>query len=239
MRWGLVAALAVVVVGSVGCGEGGSLPTDQDGEVTLPDAPALPPEGEDTPPSLWPLTAGSTWVYRINEPDKPLFEKNVEVLGPQVVPGTSVTATAVRSVQPHLEERSWQIELQNGLVARLREEDLKGGALARVMTWDPATVKSLARAQARGWSYESTIREMTRLSDGTEEEKQRTYVWSVVAVDETVSVPAGTFTNAIKVLRTRPDKPDKDRIYWLVPGVGKVREEGERTEELLSFDVKK
>ena len=57
-------------------------------------------------------------------------------------------------------------------------------------------------------------------------------------VGVTVTVPAGTFTNAIQVRRERTDKPDYLRRYWLVPGVGKVREEGERTEELSSYDIK-
>jgi hypothetical protein len=170
---------------------------------------------------------------------KGVFEKHVEVLGPRAVPDTTMTATAVRSIQPYLEELSWQVELQNGLVVRLREEDLKGGAVARVTTWSPATVKSLALTQQQGWSYPSTIRETVRQDDGTVETKDRTYVWRVVAVNETVTVPAGTFSNAIKVQRDRPDKEGKERTYWLVPGLGKLREDGERLEELVSVDVKK
>jgi hypothetical protein len=150
-----------------------------------------------------------------------------------------MTAIAVRSLQPHLEERSWQLQLEGGLVVRLREEDLKSGELARVMTWSPATVKSLALTQQQGWTYDSATREVTRLGDGTVEEKERTYVWSVLGVNETVTVPAGTFTNAIRVRRDRTDKEGKERIYWLVPGIGKVKEEGERLEELISHDIKK
>jgi hypothetical protein len=239
----LCALMAVMWL--VGCGDGGSLPTNPGGQTPsdpeLPGTPAQPsdnptPEG---PLSLWPLTTGSSWTYRITDPLKGIFDKEVKVLGPQGVPGTDMTATLVRSLQPHLEERSWQIALQNGVVVRLREEDMKAGGLARVTTWSPATVKSLAQAQQEGWSYTSTIREVTRLDDGTVEEKNRTYVWRVLAVNETVTVPAGTFTNAIKVQRDRPDKAGKERVYWLVPGVGKVREDGERLEELVSHDVKK
>lgn len=231
------------VVWLVGCGGGGSLPTNPGGQSPsnpqLPDTPVQPPDKPDGPPSLWPLTMGSSWTYRITDPTKGIFDKSVEVLGPQAVPGMDMTAILVRSVQPHLEEHSWQLELQNGMVVRLREEDLKAGAVVRVTTWSPATVKSLAQAKQEGWSYESNIRELTRLDDGTVEEKDRTYVWRVLAVNETVSVPAGTFTNAIKVQRDRPDKEGKERVYWLVPGIGKVKEDGERLEELVSHDVKK
>jgi hypothetical protein len=241
MKRAVLGALAAVVW-LVGCGGGGSLPPGPGGQnpsnPELPDAPSQPdkPAGAQ---SLWPLTTGSSWTYRITDPVRGIFDKSVEVLGPQAVPGTDMTATLVRSVQPHLEERSWQLELQNGMVVRLREEDLKAGAVIRVTTWSPATVKSLALAQQEGWSYESRIRELTRLDDGTVEEKDRTYVWRVLAVNESVTVPAGTFTNAIKVQRDRPDKEGKERFYWLVPGVGKVKEDGERLEELVSHDVKK
>jgi hypothetical protein len=40
-------------------------------------------------------------------------------------------------------------------------------------------------------------------------------------------------------VRTKQGKEAKDRTYWLVPGIGKVKEDGERLELLQSFDVKK
>ncbi len=242
MRGRKWAALAAVVCW-VGCGEGGSLPDDDDsrqpsttnpdGTVPLPDIPSKPGPTQ----SLWPLTQGTTWTYRITDPTRGTFEKRVEVLGEQTVPETAMKAIAVRSTQPHLEELSWQIDM-NGVVVRLREEDRKAGTLARVTTWSPATVKALSAEQPQGWSYTSDIRELTRNGDGSTEDKDKTYVWSVEAVNETVTTPAGTFTNAIRLKRARGDKENQERMYWLVPGIGKVKETGERLEELVSHDVK-
>jgi hypothetical protein len=245
------AAAVVAVMWLVSCSSGDSLPTGQgegpgpttspDGQVPLPNSPAPAPGTGITPApqSLWPLTPGSTWTYRITDDMRGVFEKRVEVLGPQTVPDTEMTAIAVRSLQPHLEERSWQLPLGGGLVVRLREEDLKSGEIARVMTWAPATVKALSTVQELNWTHSATTREVTRLGDGTVEEKERTYVWRVLGMNETVTVPAGTFTNAIRIRRDRPDKEGSERIYWLVPGIGKVKEEGERLEELVSYDIKK
>ncbi|OJT23645.1 hypothetical protein BO221_16755 [Archangium sp. Cb G35] len=248
-RWGW-AALAAAMCWA-GCGEGGSLPTggqgpstNQDGTVDLPDIPPgtgqTPSDPEQPAPftSLWPLTVGSTWTYRITDPVKGTFEKRVEVLGEQAVPETSMRAIAVRSTQPHLEELSWQLEV-NGVVVRLREEDRKGATLARVTTWSPATVKSIATERPVGWRYDSDIRELTRLGDGSTEDKDKTYIWRVEAVNETVVTPAGTFTNVIRIKRERGDKENQERTYWLAPGIGKVKEDGERLEELVSYDVKK
>jgi hypothetical protein len=251
-RWRWAALTAVVCW--VGCGEGGSLPGDKsgteqpatttnpDGTVTLPDIPAdKNPDGETKAPeftSLWPLTKGTRWTYRITDPTRGTFEKQVEVLGEQTVPETNMKALAVRSTQPHLEELSWQLEM-NGVVVRLREEDRKAGTLARVTTWSPATVKAISREQSLGWTFTSDIRELTRLGDGSTEDKDKTYIWHVEAVNETVTTPAGTFTNAIRLKRARGDKENQERTYWLVPGIGKVKEDGERLEELVSHDIKK
>jgi hypothetical protein len=244
-RWGWAALVALVCM--AGCGEGGSLPkgpgdaTQPDGTVPLPSDPGAPDTGGDTKPpqtSLWPLTTGSTWTYRIDDPVRGVFEKQVVVLGEQPVPQTAMTAIAVRSTQPHLDEYSWQLE-KDGLVVRLREEDRKGDTLARVTTWNPATVKALSLPRAQGWRFESSIQEFIRYGDGSTDDKDKTYVWRVMGVNETLTTPAGTFTNAVRLLRERGDKEGQERTYWLVPGIGKVKETGERTEELISYDVKK
>ncbi|WNG45880.1 hypothetical protein F0U60_18505 [Archangium minus] len=242
---------ALVAVGCwVGCGEGGSLPTQNqdppavtnpDGTVDLPDTP--PGDGTDTPATLttlWPLTKDSTWTYRIDDPKLGRFEKRVEVLGEQPVPETTMTAVAMRSTQPHLEELSWQIA-KDGVVYRLREEDHKAGALARVTTWNPAAMKSLDQERPMGWNVESSLNELTRYPNSSREDDtdKKKYIWSVEAVNDTVTTQAGTFTNAIRLKRERKDKNEPVRTYWLVPGVGKVKETGERTEELISYDVKK
>jgi hypothetical protein len=248
-RWGW--AVLVAAGCWVGCGEGGSLPgqgdkpvvTNPDGTVTLPDIPAGTGDEDGQTralTTLWPLTQGSTWTYRIQDPSKGTFDKRVEVMGEQVVPETTMKAIAVLSTQPNKEEMSWQLEL-DGTVVRLREEDRKQGKVSQVTTWNPATVKAISKPQALGWSYTSDIRELTLADDGTLEDKDKSYVWRVVGVNETVTTPAGTFTNAIRLERKRGDKvkPDDDRTYWLVPGIGKVKEDGERLEELVSFDIKK
>ena len=249
-RWGWAAALLTAGGVWAGCGEGGSLPgqaqdkpsvTAPDGSVGLPDIPQnQEPGNAQASTSFWPLTQGSSWTYRIKDPTKGTFDKRVEVLGEQTVPETSMKAIAVVSRQPNKDEMSWQLE-RDGTVVRLREEDRKQGKVTQVTTWNPATLKSLARAQPLGWSYSSDIRELTLADDGTLDDKDKTYVWRVLGVNETVTTPAGTFTNALRVERKRGDKlkPDEDRVYWLVPGVGKVRETGERLEELVSYEIKK
>jgi hypothetical protein len=216
------------------CGPGGGLPgpgTDV-GNVD-------PPEHEDTTKdSLWPLGAGSTWTYRITDPLKGTFEKTVVVEGMAPVPGSDSNAVAVRSTQPHLEELSYQV-VSDGIVFRVREEDRKAGALVRVMTWNPSVMKALAEPKAAGWSNTATVIEVERNGeDQLIDEKEKIFAWTVAGVGETVTTPAGTFSNAVKLRRERSDKDDDlAREYWLVPGVGKVYETGERTEELVRYEI--
>jgi hypothetical protein len=74
-------------------------------------------------------------------------------------------------------------------------------------------------------------------ANGQVEEKDKIFVWRVLETDVEMTV-AGQTLRAIKVLRERADKDEtKNRTYWFVPGVGKVREEGERTEVLESFHI--
>jgi cell wall assembly regulator SMI1 len=138
------------------------------------------------------------------------------------------------------------VELTEGIVVRVREEDFKNGQQVRTTTWRPATVKAVSRIpESLPWTNKNDVRELTVMGDGSEEESDPTYQWTVVEKGLTVTTKAGTFTHVIKVQRDKLNdkgevKLDKVRYYWLAPGVGKIREESEeRTEELVSFDVKK
>lgn len=67
---------------------------------------------------------------------------------------------------------------------------------------------------------------------------QITDVWSVTAVDEPVTVPAGTF-KALVVRRLADSGSGTDKSFWFVRGVGKIKETGvgQQTEELLSYSL--
>lgn len=213
-----LAAAAVVLAA---CG-GGAITSDP------------PPPGPSGENNLAPLATGARWTYRITDPlrDAP-FEKTVDVVGPQQVPGSTQSAILVVDTEPTQEERGWLVE-KDGFVLRAREEDRQAGLLVRTTTWSPAAPKTLSASAPVGSVYEATVLEHEEHADGTFTEKNQTYRFTVVAKDVQVTVPAGTFT-CLKVSRVRLDKAGTDRTYWLAPDVGKVREEGERTEELVAY----
>jgi hypothetical protein len=202
--------------------------------------------------TLWPLTEGSSWVYDIQEGFN-RYQKTVKVVGRRDVPETkpALSAMLVHSRQDRVgglvyEEYSYQVELTEGIVVRVREEDFKDGNQVRTTTWRPATVKAVSRIpETLPWSNRNGVQEFTVLGDGSEEESDPTYEWKVVEKGLTLTTKAGTFHDVVKVQRDKINdkgevKLDKTKYYWLAPGVGKIREESEeRTEELVSFDVKK
>src|SRR5690606_40860051 len=117
-RWTGV-LLGAVLAALVGCG-GEPLPGNQ----TPKPGHELPPEddgGGEASTSLYPLTVGSTWTYRITD-DVEVFEKALEVMERGPVPdGSGVTAIRVHSTQPHLTEDSRMVE-QDGMIYRVWEE---------------------------------------------------------------------------------------------------------------------
>ncbi len=193
--------------------------------------PPLPPDGGGAP-VLAPLETGDRWTYRITDPLAGVFEKRVEVLGPAAIPESS-TAIAIRDVEPTHEEQSW-VDVQDGFLVRHREEDRKSGVLVRVTTWTPGAPKILAVLAETGFNAQITVTESEWHPDGTVSTKNPIYAFAVVATGVSVTVPAGTYT-CIQLERQRLDRIEPKRTFWLSPGVGKVREEGERLEELVAF----
>lgn len=56
-----------------------------------------------------------------------------------------------------------------------------------------------------------------------------TIVYSVISTNETLTVPAGTFTNCLKMRRNHTDEapPFDNEWYWVKPGVGLIRQHTE------------
>jgi DNA/RNA endonuclease G (NUC1) len=58
--------------------------------------------------------------------------------------------------------------------------------------------------------------------------------WTVLGDDETVEVPAGTFEHVIHFQKVGSGST---KNYWYAPDVGKVKETGSQTEELVDYHL--
>jgi hypothetical protein len=141
----------------------------------------------------------------------------------------------------------------DGDVLRVAEDQLVDGELLYSAVYDPGFLRFSA-----GWAEADEGFEETRTYDRTETEagmepkdpQPRAHTFTVESTDDTVTVPAGTFRNCVRVRRVRAlgdpsiDDPmqqeEQDKLYWFAPGVGKVREENTvsgTTELLTTYEI--
>jgi hypothetical protein len=212
-----------------GNGEAGAGSTDSG--VTDNDAGVLP--------SYLPWAEGNTWTYRVTqagvETSKVTTVGALEAVG-GTGPNSDVQAHRVETDKEGDLTVSWQA-LVGDSVLRYREQAYSAstGDLALDEHWDPYKVHfdGTAAHTQEGATWLEVYEETKLPVGGVPETATARDRWTVLAVDEEVTVPAGTFS-AI-VLQKVGGATTK--TYHYVRGVGKVKEEGTQTEELVSFEV--
>ena len=221
-----LAALAAVPI--AGCG-------GDDGVTPGPDAP---PEGCQVPNSmrLHPLVVGATWTYNISEPMVPARSKTATIEALEDVGGRKAGTTGYRQKTEKLDgvTISWSEDRCTSVV-RHRERNYD---LANVEQSDQFYQPSKLRVdETRGagaqWTVSYTELEVnpaTQMTIVTTKDE----MWSVVSVNEMVTVPAGTFST-VHFHKLTSGAAEKD--YWYAAGVGKVKETGEQTEELTAYTI--
>lgn len=220
--------LLAVLSASAACGSDGSEGDAQTANVVVTSGPLLP----------W--KEGNTWTYRVTGDGEQ--STKVTTVGPlESVGGTGPHAQAqankVVTKKGELDQTlSWQVS--DGVrVVRYREQSFgaKTGLLQLEEHWNPAKLHidgSPARiAAGANWieEYQETKLDPNAAPVTTTQRDS----WRVDAVDQIVTVPAGTF-KAIVLIKAGGSNL---KTYWYVPGVGKVKETGGQTEELVSYQV--
>lgn len=186
-----------------------------------------------------PLRTGNSWTYRVTD-GSDIEEKTLRVGEQRLVggdgPNADETAFEVTSQKGKSGTVSMVADLEGKVVRYIEDERDKDDQLERSYVWSPHRLyvdgTAEHREQGASWLEES---EETSTKIGEEPElitlRER---WMVAAARESVTVPAGTF-DAIKLQKAGGTKL---KTYWYVPGLGKVKETGGQTEELVHYDVK-
>jgi hypothetical protein len=194
----------------------------------------------ETSGPLLPFKVGNTWTYRVTG-DGEVSNKVTTVGAAEAVGGTGPHASemafkVVTKKGATDQTISWQA-LSGDRVVRYREQAFheSTGELEEEEHWDPAKlhIDGSAAHTVEDASWLEEYQE-TKLPVGkepsTETARDR---WSVDAIDQVITVPAGTF-KAIVFIKAGGSTL---KTYWYVPGVGKVKETGGQTEELVSYQV--
>jgi hypothetical protein len=149
---------------------------------------------------------------------------------------TGVTGYRIRTEKADGHVVSWQEDRCTSIV-RHREQSFDAGS---VLLSDQFYVPGKLRvdetpahvAVGATWTTEYTEVEVDPVNGTSTVSKQE--AWTVEAVDEAVTVPAGTFT-CLKVRKTTSGQADKR--FWFARGIGKIKEEGEQIEQLTSYTL--
>ncbi len=187
---------------------------------------------------LFPLTVGNSWTYNITVDSNLAGQKTQTVLRTDMHPDAEGEVFVLESLKPSGSRTVSYQQKRGGDTVRYVEEIHKasGGPPSsevytpyKLRVWNDALVVGEQRVE----SYSENSKDPDGIITG---EFAKTEEWVVGAI-ESVTVPAGTFDDAVRIHRTTVTTAT-EKTYWFAPGVGKIREVGKgQTEELESFTV--
>lgn len=193
----------------------------------------------DTPAAqrYLPLAIGTSWTYDTSDTGAPNVVKTQTVEALEDVGDRKVGTTAYRLRTTKAgagDVVSWH-EDRCTSVLRHREQTFDAnGVLLSDQFYVPSKLRLDETASnlvvGATFSTEFTEVEVDPV-DGTHT-VSKMEDWTVEAIDETIAVPAGTFT-CLRVRKVTSGGADK--TFWFALGIGKIKEQGEQLESLTSY----
>jgi hypothetical protein len=189
---------------------------------------------------LLPMDVGWTWTYRMTNPETgETGERTTTVEGLEAVGPSHPGKQAFRVRVEKLVGVSvyWQ-GVEGDVTIRYRADDYDTqGVMERQQQQMPGRLK-LDETPAHlvaDVAYQDSFQQVTINAEGTKTTAEVDQ-WSVISTSESVTVPLGTF-QAVHVRRIGNESGTKQKDYWYVRGVGKVKETGsdKQTEELVRY----
>lgn len=212
---------------ALGCGGSGA------------DSPADSSEGCPTSGRYLGLEAGRSWTYKVTDTVTHVVEMKTQTVGALETLAIHGGASAFKltTTKPGGSTDSWQED--TGTEIRRHAENDNSGGTTTTEQYDPFRIR-VDEAPAHimdGATFTTNYTEVVSANGGPATSTAKSESWSVVAAEEMVDVPAGTFC-ALHVHRTSMlgGTVGSTKDFWFVRGVGKVKEVGDgQTEELTTF----
>ena len=198
------------------------------------------------PGRYMPLSVGNSWTYRVvdaktlrRKTDKKITLDQVGLVGP-LKPG--VTGLRLYRTDDTGWGYRWWTRTGDKVVWQ-HDQWFNGDTMVSDRYYVPWRVRvdeaCAHRTLGARWTEDYAKVDLSLTDPGDKKVVPVREEWTVEAVDDEVTVPAGTF-RAIK-LRSRRMDGDADAplvsIYWFAPGVGKVKEDSDELEDLLEYHV--
>ena len=187
-------------------------------------------------PSLIPLAEGNTWRYRVTSSGGTVTEKVQSVTGTAATSNPGEVAFRLLSERANARETSSVQLIRDGVLLRLEEEGYRAGVKVEHYKYLPGSIRIDSTRVKTGDTYESShTKQRLDASGNVIGEVNVVHRFMVEATAEAVDVPAGRFA-CVRVRREAVDDGGV-KTYWYAPGLGKVKEIGGQTEELMQYTV--
>jgi hypothetical protein len=200
--------------------------------------------GDDTidlEDSLYPLIDGARWTYVVTN----TFG---QITDTQVIDARETTwkgAQAWELVDKPDVEGDWDVStiVRDGdLTLRVHREEMGSFGTTEILDYEPGFARASEAWVTVGYKETLTYDRIAYDGNGLNPILEaRGHTYEVLAVNESVSVPAGTF-DCVKVERVRTLGAESGALvwFWYAPGIGKIREERPlemEIEELVSVTI--
>lgn len=228
----LVLALAVCAPGLSGCG---GVEPATNGQTSVAEG------------ALLPFKSGNTWKYRVTDAGV-ITEKTTTIGALEAIGGTGPHATEMayrvttrKGTDLNDQTESWQAPSPESADRILRFREINYGATSRMPNlethWDPAKTHVDGDREVlivdHHWleRYDET---RTTFDGRVPTSSVEGDHWTVLSVDESVTAAGERYDQTVHF---RKNTSSTTKEYWYKPGVGKIKEIGGQTEELVSFTL--
>jgi hypothetical protein len=240
LRMTFLCAMAMGGMGlAAGCGASATTANNigVDAPLAVDGAMPMPTTG-----SYQPMAVGAQWVYQVTDTNNVAYTKTSVVLSYEDVGGMYAGTMAYKlseTVKSSTQYTWYQVTDTD--VRRLHDENVDAnGAVSSDDWYSPYNLRidQTAEHLTAGATWQLTYQDDHTSATKAPKTTSTTENWSCDATDQTVTVPAGTFS-AVQITRTDTASGGSAKTQWFVPGVGKIREQNNsgHLEVLTSYSV--
>jgi hypothetical protein len=188
-----------------------------------------------------PYEAGNWWRWRVTDVNDPAL---METKRQEIAAGSSAD-TFVQTTTKANGKTVSDVKVTADTVMQLLQKDLSPtDVVERVTTYAPGKLRideSAAHTMA-GAAWDESFTETEMPTGGAQVSETITERWTVVGVDVDCAVPAGAFKclhlRRVRIVGGPTGGEAKQKEFYFARGVGKVKETGGQTEELLECGKK-
>src|SRR5579884_4055939 len=229
------AMVVIVTASTVGCGAQNGTTIGSGPDAAANTLTAAIDGGAST---YFPLAPGLAWTYKVTTVSGTISQHQTTVEATEPSPSTQQPALRVRYELPDAIKLEWDQQVGASVVRYEEHQIDSSGNTVAGKTYSPSELVLDESPQhlVTGAAWSEQFME-TKTPSKHNKSTAETAQWTVEAVDEMVTVPAGTFS-CLKIQRVHTSsKSPVPETTWYAAGIGKVKEigAGPNNDEMLEL----